>query len=169
MNEKDFSLIVNRTKKVVLSAIREHLPLRFYHAIDDIVQETYLRGYRNLVKGGFRNESALETWLYAIARNETFRASARLLREEQKAEKAAGAEMLHFDESDLETGLLSDAAQLIEKLSAPHRDVFRLMLQGKNEREISTSLGIPPGTVKSRISRGRVELRKLREEASYGS
>jgi len=114
MNEKDFSLIVNRTKKVVLSAVREHLPSRFHHAIDDIVQETYLRGYRSLVKGGFRNESALETWLFAIARNETFRASARLLREEQKAEKAAGAEMMHVDESEKEAGLLSDAAQLIE-------------------------------------------------------
>jgi len=41
------------------------------------------------------------------------------------------------------------------------------MLNGKNEKEISQSLGIPPGTVKSRISRGRVELRKLREEALY--
>jgi RNA polymerase sigma-70 factor, ECF subfamily len=167
MNEKEFSLIVNRTKKVVLSAVREHLPLRFYHAIDDIVQETYLRGYRSLVKGGFRNESAIETWLYAIARNETYRASARLLREEQKAEKAAGAELMHVDESEKEAGLLADAAQLIEQLSEPHKAVFRLMLEGKNEKEISTSLGIPPGTVKSRISRGRVELRKLREEASY--
>ncbi|HEY1405165.1 MAG TPA: hypothetical protein VF857_01020, partial [Spirochaetota bacterium] len=67
MDDKEFAIIVRKTKKVVLSSIGRHLPARFSHAIDDIAQESYIRAYRSLVKGAFRNESSLETWLYAIA------------------------------------------------------------------------------------------------------
>jgi RNA polymerase sigma-70 factor (ECF subfamily) len=167
MNQTEFSQIVGKTKKIVLAAVREHLPSRFSHALDDVVQETYLRAYRSLVKGAFRNESSMETWLYAIARNEAYRISGRLLREETKAEKAAGIQMLRPAESDEEKNDFEQMTSLIERLSDRHREVFRLLLGGKNEKEISKELSIPPGTVKSRISRGRIELRKLREEEDY--
>ena len=42
MNEKEFSAIVAETKAVVLSAIEKNLAERFYHAVDDVAQETYL-------------------------------------------------------------------------------------------------------------------------------
>ncbi len=42
MTEREFAEIVGRTKKVVLSAIEKNLASRFYHSIDDVVQETYL-------------------------------------------------------------------------------------------------------------------------------
>jgi DNA-directed RNA polymerase specialized sigma24 family protein len=60
MTEREFADIVGRTKKVVLSAIEKNLASRFYHSIDDVVQETYLRAYSSLTKGKFRGESSLE-------------------------------------------------------------------------------------------------------------
>jgi len=165
ISEKEFASIVKRTKAVVLSAVRGHLPFRFSHVIDDITQETYFRAYKSLVKDSFRNDSSIETWLYVIARNETLRAVSRLVREERKAEKAAESiEDASHKEEDVDTEMLS---QLIAKLSESHRNVFQLLAVGKSEKEISDELRIPRGTVKSRISRGRVELRKLREEGIH--
>lgn len=169
MSQAEFSQIVGKTKKLVLSAVREHLPSRFSHALDDVVQETYIRAYRSLVKGAFRNESSMETWLYTIARNESFRIAGKLLREEKKAEKAAGVQIMRSSDSDESKTDFEQMASLIEKLPERHRAVFRLLAGGRSEKEISKELSIPPGTVKSRISRGRIELRKLREEEDYGN
>ena len=87
MTEEEFAAIVGRTKKIVLSAVRKHLAARFSYVIDDVAQETYLRGYRHLAGSWFRNESSIESWLYAIARNESLRMNKKLVREEEKAEK----------------------------------------------------------------------------------
>jgi RNA polymerase sigma-70 factor, ECF subfamily len=165
ISEKEFASIVKDTKTVVLSAVREYLPFRFSYAIDDIAQETYFRAYKSLSKNSFRNESRIETWLYVIARNETLRAVSRLLREEQKAEMAAESVRDSLvTEEDIDADMIS---LLISKLTDSHREVFQLLAAGKSEKEISGELGIPRGTVKSRISRGRVELRRLREEGIH--
>src|SRR6185295_731328 len=87
MTEEEFSTIVDNTKAIVLSAVEKNLFARFYHAIDDVVQETYLRGFRGLQKKQFEGRSALSTWLYAIARNESLRMNEKLMREERKTEK----------------------------------------------------------------------------------
>src|SRR5271157_5838929 len=92
MTEKEFADIVGSTKKIVLSAIEKHLSARFYHAIDDIAQESYLRAYRSIIKNKFRGDSKIETWLYAIARNEALRMNDRLAREEEKFKKVLYAE-----------------------------------------------------------------------------
>lgn len=163
MDEKEFAKIVRKTKGVVLSSIGRHLPARYSHVIDDIAQETYFRAYRSLVKGKFRNQSSLETWLYAIARNETFRALGKITREEKKAEKARTI-IPTTDENGEEIDQ-KEVFGLVEKLPDVQKEVFLLLLRGRNLEGISRELSIPVGTVKSRISRGKEGLRKLRMEA----
>jgi RNA polymerase sigma-70 factor (ECF subfamily) len=63
MTEAEFTEIVESTKRVVLSAIEKNLYPRFLHAIDDVVQETYLRAYKSLQKKQFEGRSALPTSL----------------------------------------------------------------------------------------------------------
>jgi len=167
MGEREFAEIVKSTKRVVLSAIRKHLPARFGHAIDDIAQETYVRAYRGLVKGSFRGDSKIETWLYVIARNETLRFSGRLEREERKERNARESFALKGGEEE-PVMIMREMIDFLDRLSSPQRDVFRLLAAGKSEREIAHALSIPAGTVKSRISRGRRELVKMRKEAGYG-
>ncbi|OHD64342.1 MAG: hypothetical protein A2176_01775 [Spirochaetes bacterium RBG_13_51_14] len=159
MTETEFAAIVGRTKKIVLAAVRKHLPARFYHAIDDVVQETYLRGYRHLAGGRFRNESTVESWLYAIARNESLRMNKKLAREEEKAERAAGLQMSYatdpgYREDDMDLGALFD------RLPEKFRAVMVLKAQGISEKEIARQLRINTGTVKSRFSRGKELLQK---------
>lgn len=165
MTDIEFAEIVGRTKKIVLSAVRKHLAARFSFAIDDVVQETYLRGYRHLVSGKFREESSLASWLYAIARNESLRMNGKMAREEEKAEKAARQQM----ESPPDTESREEAAAVLDllvgRLPAKYRGVMELKAMGVSEKEIARRLRITAGTVKSRFSRGKELLQKISKEA----
>ena len=152
MNSDDFTLIVKSTKKVVLSAIGKTLAERFYHAIDDVAQETYIRAYRGLVKNSFRADSSIETWLYAIARNESLRMNRKLMREEEKALRSARHNEKQIDTAEPDTAILHDG---ISALPEKYRPVLQMMAEGLKINEISAKLGIRPGTVKSRASRGK--------------
>ncbi len=165
MTENEFAAIVGRTKKIVLAAVRKHLAVRFSFAIDDVVQETYLRGYRHLADGRFREESSIESWLYAIARNESFRMNKKLSREEEKAEKAAEERELSMIGDDENDEIIS-MDMLLERLPGKYKDVMALKAQGMAEKDIARALGITTGTVKSRFSRGKEILRKLSGEVA---
>ena len=168
MNDTSFSQIVSETKEIVLSAIEKNLADRFYFHIDDVVQETYIRAYKALKKGGFEERSKLSTWLYTIARNESRRMNERLQREEQKFKKAIvdGGETVHYDDllgEEMVDELYSSIDMLPEKFS----QVMKLVAQGDNQREISQKLNIRLGTVKSRISRGREKLEQIMLGVNY--
>ena len=154
MNADDFALIVRRTKKIVLSAIGKTLAERFHHAIDDVAQETYIRAYRGLVKNSFRGDSSIETWLYAIARNESLRMNKKLMREEEKAMRSA----LHAEHENSRAAPDTDTIRLHEGINAlpeKYGSVLKMMAAGLRINEISAKLGIRPGTVKSRAFRGK--------------
>ena len=152
MNEREFAEIVGRTKKTVLSAIEKNLASRFYHSIDDVVQETYLRAYGSLIKGKFRGESSLETWLYSIARNESLRMNEKMMREERKEKRLLESGRAEEVPSDDGISLLYEN---IMNLPEKYGSVLKLVSQGLSINQISDRLGINTGTVKSRISRGK--------------
>jgi len=152
MNEREFADIVGRTKKVVLSAIEKNLASRFYHSIDDVVQETYLRAYSSLTKGKFRGESSIDTWLFSIARNESLRMNDKLMREERKEKKLIEADNLSENYADDNITLLQEN---IMKLPEKYGSVLSLVSLGYSLNQISDKLGLNIGTVKSRIARGK--------------
>ena len=164
MNEKEFSAIVTQSKGIVLSAIEKNLAERFYHAIDDVAQETYLRAYKNLIKNKFRGDSAIETWLYRIAVNESLRMNQKLKREEDKQKKSISAFEM---EPENEANMAEEIAELknvIPDLPEKYRDVLSLVFEGRSNKEIALKLKIMPGTVKSRIFRGKEMLHKIIRE-----
>lgn len=154
MTEREFAEIVKRTKKVVLSAIEKNMSSRFHHAIDDVAQETYIRAFRGLEKNSFRGDSSIETWLYRIAKNESLRMNQKLIREEEKVKKILKSRTSeHLEKPDP-----GDAEFLLDHLMLlpeKYRSVLTLASRGFNINDISMKLGIRPGTVKSRTSRGK--------------
>ena len=167
MNEKEFAEIVKNTKKIVLAAIGKNMAPRFYHAIDDVAQETYIRTYMALEENSFKGDSSIETWIYTIAKNESVRMNKKLLKEEYKLIKA----LIIFDERESK-----DYAQILENNEYLHehisllpekfRDVLILSYKGFNINDISQKLGIPSGTVKSRSTRGKkMILENIRRES----
>ncbi len=164
MTELEFTQIVADTKRVVLSAVEKHLPHIFHHAIDDVVQETYLRAYTRLAKGDFRGDARVSTWLYAIARNESRRMAGRLAREDEKSRRAGLVLSLSPSAPDPaeQVTRVEGLAAMLGALPEKYRAVMELAAAGLMEREIAERLGIKTGTVKSRMSRGRELLARLR-------
>jgi RNA polymerase sigma-70 factor (ECF subfamily) len=174
MNDEEFTAIVTLTKTTVLAAIKRHLPAEIFHAVDDVVQETYFRAYRSIGKSRFENESALRGWLYKIAKNESLRMVLKLKRDMSIVDKVKSAHGYsentpvnnhgEFDESLIE---------LIHELPEKYRAVLELKILGFSEKDISRNLLINKGTVKSRHSKGRELLSRLANErkdyASQGS
>ncbi|MCX7679591.1 MAG: sigma-70 family RNA polymerase sigma factor [Spirochaetes bacterium] len=156
MDEQKFAEIVHRTKATVLAAIERHLPPEFFHAIDDIVQETYLRAYKWLLKHRCVESEQIQRWLYTIAKNETLRMIKRLRRNEYILESIPMNAQPN-DRKD-ETKI---QPHHIEKLPLKYRSVMALAFEGYSEFEISQKLAIPLGTVKSRKFRGKELLFKI--------
>ncbi len=177
MTNEEFSRIIDETKAVVLSAIERHLAPDFRHALDDVAQETYVRAYKSLEAGKFRGDSALSSWLYSIARNESLRMNRKLGRDRTRAvseeDELNGRDPLGdiADESTLANpaGEASMEADVIRELMArmpeKYSGVLKLQMQGYKEKEIASRLSLSPGTVKSRGARGRDMLARLYNEA----
>ena len=148
-------------------SLRHFLSRSAPHAVlDDLVSETFLTAFRSRESYDFSYVDA-RPWLFGIATNVTRhhwrsegRQIARLarLREDESTDEMAdevGSEAIGNDEVERIQAAL---AQMDER----YRDVLLLMAgPGLTYQEMSQALGIPVGTVRSRVSRGRGQLREL--------
>jgi RNA polymerase sigma-70 factor (ECF subfamily) len=131
---------------------------------DDVGQETFIRFFRSLES--FRGESSVRTWLQRIAINLSLNAL--------KRRKRGLRRFLDLDSADEATPQLQssdiaahDARTNIEMVRAAvatlpdkHRPVVVLrMIEGYSTRETAQLLGIPEGTVLSRLARAMAQLR----------
>lgn len=174
MTESEFTDIVSSTRDIVLSAIEKNLAERFSYAIDDVAQETYFRAYKALKKDQFRKESKLSTWLYAIARNESLRMNDKLKREEERAEKLARSKKpedfitknsnMNGKSGDAESNsqeVIGLLRSLLVKIPDKYRKVLEFYMAGYTEKQIAETMGVKPGTVKSRAARGKEMMKRV--------
>ncbi len=172
MTESEFTEIVSSTREIVLSAIEKNLAERFSYAIDDVAQETYFRAYKALKKDQFRQESKLSTWLYTIARNESLRMNDKLRKEEERAEKLTKSkkeEDFLISHTDLNENskrlnsqeMIGTLRALLVKIPDKYRKVLEFYLAGYSESQIAETMGVKPGTVKSRAFRGKEMIKRV--------
>lgn len=136
---------------------------------EDVAQETFVRAYRSL--GRFRGDSAFKTWLYTIATNTARTALERRGRRERVGDlsldddrSVLGAEQVDSGLPDAESMLvIRDAIdRALQELSDELRVAVVLRdVEGLDYKEIARVLGVPIGTVESRIFRARRRLRTL--------
>ena len=149
------------------------LAYRFCGRVDeaeDLTQEVFVKVFQNL--GRFEEtDAAFSTWLMAIARNQAIDHYRR--RREERVRRAQDPAILDAVSAPGE-GPIGEVAQAervqlvrngLRGLPVELREPLILCdLQGVAYEQIAGILGIPLGTVKSRINRGRLELAKrLRE------
>jgi RNA polymerase sigma-70 factor (ECF subfamily) len=129
----------------------------------DLVQETFLRALRGIA--GYSSPRPFKPWLYAIATHlaRNHYASADRRRTENVSEDADYAaedtygEMVLVAEAEVEAVIAA-----LDTLSDAHREVIVLYYyQSMPLQAIAEVLGIPIGTVKSRLSNGVARLRKF--------
>jgi RNA polymerase sigma-70 factor, ECF subfamily len=142
---------------------------------EDIAQEVFVRVWRSL--RGFRGDSAFRTWLHRVAVNVIHSHHGRVARVRRlfysPAADAAGDDPIERapDVVDVEADVVMRDA--IDKALATLPEELRVAVtlrdvQGLDYREIAVVLGVPIGTVESRIFRGRQRLKPLLEPLRSG-
>jgi RNA polymerase sigma-70 factor (ECF subfamily) len=133
--------------------------------VDDVMQDVYVRMQRGLA--GLRDDQRFSGWLFQIARSaiaEQGRARARhpLVPEPDVPDPEA-----EVDADDRETfrALSGCVAVFVARLPSPYREAVTLVeLEGLTAREAADLAGISVSGMKSRVQRGRAQLRALFEE-----
>jgi len=122
---------------------------------DDLVQDTVERGWSRL--SSWRRNSDMRPWLFSIMHNlhvDRLRRSAPEMVELSEELQLAAPPSSRLDMRDMESALAL--------LPPEQREVLLLVaLEEMTYQEVAATLGIPPGTVMSRLSRGRERLRLL--------
>jgi len=133
---------------------------------EEVTQEAYLRAHRALAE--FRGEARLTTWLYAIVSRLCL---TRLASAERRAFRQGEEGLLRLShpgagpDAAAEQGELDAALQrAIAELPEERRIVVVLRdLEGLSYDEIARTLGLEPGTLRSRLSRARTDLKNKLE------
>ena len=135
---------------------------------NDLVQETLARALRNLDR--YRPTGSLQGWLITIMKNQ-FRETRRRLWLDRATDPHRRAAALAravppgwLDAPQDDHLLLRELADAIPRLPPFQRDVLiAVCLNGLSYEEASTKLGIPVGTIRSRLFRARAALQGLLE------
>jgi RNA polymerase sigma-70 factor, ECF subfamily len=135
-----------------------------WQAAQEVVQDTLVRAWRSAERYD-PDRAALGTWLYAIARNLVI---------DQQRRRAARPQVLEaepdtiVDDSPAALDRALEAwqvAEALQALSSDHRAaILETYYRGLSVAEAAERLGIPPGTVKSRVYYGLRSLRLVLEE-----
>ena len=124
---------------------------------DDLVQDTVERGWARLSQ--WRSTSDMRAWLFSIMHNLHVDQMRRPHLSTVELEEAPPAPAPTSTSARLE---LRDVQTALALLPAEQREVLLLVaLEEMTYEEVAGTLGIPLGTVMSRLSRGRERLRLL--------
>ena len=139
----------------------------------DVVQDAFVNAYQSL--DGFKGDSQFFTWLYRIAVNTA-------ISHKRKQRLTLSIDSGRNGERQVEPPDDSDASrpehaleraeeerrvqQALNRLSAEHRAVLILKdMEGQKYETMADVLGVPIGTIRSRLHRARSELRELLERS----
>lgn len=163
--ERDlFRELVRRHRSVVFSSVFRQVGER--SAAEELAQETFVKAYRGLHT--FRHEAQFSTWVVCIALNtvSTYFAS-RAFRErkrttafkESEHDRSGARTPEELREEQVRLTRFRDAmAQLPERL----REVLILCgVEGKSYEDAAAIIGVPIGTVRSRLNKARLTMREL--------
>jgi len=164
-DERAFETIVRAN----VDAVYGHA-LRFFgdpSAAEDATQEVFVKVFRSL--GSFDGRSALSTWIYRVTRNVCLDMARSGKRRPVPVDPGTlDAPSVRDFADDVVDSRTVEAA--IRTLPPEERDALgAVTLFGLSYQDASTALGVPVGTVKSRVFRARRALMAILEPAEGGA
>ena len=164
---RSFNQLVYRYKDRLLNFVHG-----FVHDIDkaeDLVQDTFMKLYTH--KESYQEIAKFSTWLYTIAGNLARTELRKLKRRKTFSVSDLSRDDREFiirgtnpDPSDINTtdNFQKNVQQALAQLQSDFKTIIILRdIQELSYDEISSIIGVPLGTVKSRINRGRLKLQEL--------
>lgn len=159
----DFELLIAQQDRRLRNFIIKHF--RDENAVEDVFQQTLIEAY--CCWDNFRGDAKRATWLFGIALN--------IIRNTARRSPQYKFHFTSDDELELEQAVGSDPMQhcmknefsiklesAIERLPDDLKETLKLVVQhGNSYQEAADTLGIPIGTVRSRISRSRAQLKSI--------
>jgi RNA polymerase sigma-70 factor, ECF subfamily len=162
----DFDILVQRYKNRLMNFVYRFV--KDFDVAEDIVQETFLRVFRK--RHEYKAIANFSTWIFTIAGN---LAKSELRR--RKRWKFLSIDAVNEDEKTFElpdTGMepdrvtsvkmLEESVQsAIDSLKSKYKEALILRdVEGMSYQQISDIVGVPVGTVKSRVNRARLRIQK---------
>jgi RNA polymerase sigma-70 factor (ECF subfamily) len=134
---------------------------------DDLAQEALVKVYKSL--RSFRFQSAFKTWLYSVVRNVFLDAARSRAGKERSQEQPLPEDHAQVpstapsaDEGLAQAEQRQRIWRALRELPAEFRTAVVLFdVEGHTYEEVAAIEGVPVGTVKSRLSRGRTLLRTI--------
>jgi RNA polymerase sigma-70 factor, ECF subfamily len=130
--------------------------------IDDVMQDVFIRMQRGLP--ALRDEERFTSWLFQIARSsvaEHMRARSRHPLPDREDDREQ-AEPDDDDDREAARALAGCVSMFVAQLSSPYREAVTLVeLEGLTMREAAEMAGISVSGMKSRVQRGREQLRRM--------
>ncbi len=173
-DDRACSELVNEHQRMVMQLAVNLLGDRDEAA--DLSQEVFLRVFRTI--SHFRGQSQLRTWIYRIVVNQArnrqrwwrrrFRSSQVSLAQhlELHGDQLAGTEQSGPDRLFAQKQLAARLQEALDHLPFDQRTAIVLReVDGLSYDDIAFSLGVTLGTVKSRLTRARLALRTVLQEA----
>ena len=181
-DDEAFSEIVLHYEKFVYNTACRALSAggRSVDGADDIAQSAFIKAWRNLHL--FRGECTFSTWIYRITVNtardvlryESRRGTVSLVKETDDEEEGSewdvpvtSGDTVPEDAMERKEAIIA-VRRAIEELPEDQRQVIVLRdLHELSYQEIGEMLGLEPGTVRSRINRGRQKLKNILENGNF--
>lgn len=133
--------------------------------IDDVVQDVLVRMHRGLPD--LRDDDRFSAWMFQVARNaiaEKGRNNARAPVDADDLDETP-APPASDDDRNAATALAGCVSLFVAQLASPYREAITLVeLEGKTAKEAAETVGISVSGMKSRVQRGRAQLRELFEQ-----
>jgi RNA polymerase sigma-70 factor (ECF subfamily) len=136
--------------------------------VDDVVQDVFLSIQRGL--SSLRDEQRFGPWIYQIARNAIVDHLRKSARHPQAAtESPEPSHHPHEDDArDVEQEVAAYAAVFVSMLPSPYREALTLTeLEGLTQKDAAETMGISLSGMKSRVQRGRQQLRAALEDCCH--
>ncbi len=128
--------------------------------VDDVVQDFFVTLFAKISQ--FRFESSFETWVHRMAVNQSLQHLRKSTREQERLRQFAGNGASQSPRKD-ERSSREDAEMLelaMNHLSGDQRALLHMKeVEGFGYQQIAEVLGVPEGTVGSRLNKARTELK----------
>jgi len=134
--------------------------------VDDVVQEVFLRMQRGLA--GLRDDERFGPWVYQVARSaiaDHHRAAVRHPVADSDAPEVEEAGVEEDDDGAVAREFAAYVGPFIAMLPSPYREALTLTeLEGLTQKAAAAMLGVSLSGMKSRVQRGRRQLRSALED-----
>lgn len=128
---------------------------------DDLVQETVMRAWS--ARSGYAHGTNMKAWTFTIMRN-AFLNNLRKSRRETELDPEVAENTLVQQPNQEGVVHMNDLQRALDKLPEERREALLLVGAGGFAYEEAAQIcGVPVGTMKSRVARGRAQLQELME------